>query len=43
MNKRAEATTTKASNLVFGIRHARVVVGTWWREGCAGDLATQTP
>ena len=42
MNVRAEGTTKKGGNLVYGLRYARVVVGTWRREGChgpAGDRA----
>jgi glycosyltransferase involved in cell wall biosynthesis len=29
---RASGTTKKGANWLFGVRYARVVVGTWWRE-----------
>lgn len=29
---RASGTTKKGSNYLFGLRYARVVLGTWWRE-----------
>ncbi len=29
---RASGTTKKGANWLFGLRYARVVVGTWWRE-----------
>ncbi|MGI8434066.1 MAG: glycosyltransferase family 2 protein [Nocardioidaceae bacterium] len=31
---RSAGTTKKGRNLVYGTRYARVVLGTWWREGC---------
>jgi Glycosyl transferase family 2 len=34
MHKRVEGSTKKGGNLVYGTRYARVVLGTWWREGC---------
>jgi len=29
---RASGTTKKGKNYLFGLRYARVVLGTWWRE-----------
>ncbi len=34
MHLRAAGATKKGGNLVYGCRYARVVLGTWWREGC---------
>ena len=34
MHVRAAGASKKGRNLVYGARYARVVVGTWWREGC---------
>jgi hypothetical protein len=34
MHVRTAGTTKKGRNLVYGSRYARVVLGTWWREGC---------
>ncbi|MBA2573458.1 MAG: glycosyltransferase [Nocardioidaceae bacterium] len=46
MHVRAAGSTKKGGNLVYGMRYARVVLGTWWREGCpapAGDRAPAIP
>lgn len=32
MRARAAGETKKGNNLVYGVRYARVMVGTWWRE-----------
>jgi glycosyltransferase involved in cell wall biosynthesis len=32
MNGRAAGTSKKGRNLVYAVRYARVVLGTWWRE-----------
>lgn len=34
MHVRSAGSTKKGKNLVYGTRYARVVLGTWWREGC---------
>ncbi len=34
MHRRAAGSTKKGGNLIYGTRYARVVLGTWWREGC---------
>jgi hypothetical protein len=34
MRIRAAGASKKGRNLVYGSRYARVVFGTWWREGC---------
>ncbi len=34
MHQRTAGSTKKGRNLVYGSRYARVVFGTWWREGC---------
>jgi hypothetical protein len=34
MHLRAAGSTKKGRNLIYGTRYARVVFGTWWREGC---------
>jgi hypothetical protein len=34
MHVRSAGATKKGRNLVYGFRYARVVFGTWWREGC---------
>lgn len=33
MHLRAAGATKKGGNLTYGLRYARVVFGTWWREG----------
>ena len=39
MHVRAGGSTKKGRNLVYGTRYARVVFGTWWREGCPRPAA----
>jgi glycosyltransferase involved in cell wall biosynthesis len=34
MRVRAAGRSKKGGNLVYGARYARVMLGTWWREGC---------
>ncbi len=43
MHKRAEGSTKKGGNLVYGTRYARVVFGTWWREGCPSPATGRAP
>jgi hypothetical protein len=39
MHLRGAGTTKKGRNLVYGMRYARVVFGTWWREGCPAPVS----
>lgn len=39
MHVRSAGTTKKGGNLVYGSRYARVMLGTWWREGCPRPVA----
>ena len=34
MRVRSAGSSKKGGNLVYGARYARVMLGTWWREGC---------
>jgi glycosyltransferase involved in cell wall biosynthesis len=34
MRIRSAGSSKKGGNLVYGARYARVMLGTWWREGC---------
>ena len=34
MQVRSAGSSKKGGNLVYGARYARVMLGTWWREGC---------
>ena len=43
MHVRAAGSTKKGGNLVYGSRYARVVLGTWWREGCPAPVAERAP
>jgi len=43
MNLRAAGSTKKGGNLVYGTRYARVVLGTWWREGCPAPAWERAP
>ncbi len=43
MHIRASGSTKKGGNLVYGARYARVVVSTWWREGCPRPAADRAP
>ena len=39
MHPRGSGSTKKGHNIVYGWRYARVVIGTWWREGCPRPVA----
>ena len=43
MHKRSAGATKKGRNLVYGLRYARVVIGTWWREGCPSPVTESAP
>lgn len=43
MHVRSAGSSKKGGNLTYGMRYARVVLGTWWREGCPGPLAERAP
>ena len=43
MHVRSQGSSKKGRNLVYGSRYARVVVGTWWREGCPRPVAERAP
>ncbi len=43
MQVRSAGASKKGRNLVYGRRYARVVVGTWWREGCPRPVAERAP
>lgn len=43
MRVRSEGTSKKGGNLVYGSRYARVVLGTWWREGCPRPVGETAP
>ncbi len=43
MHLRAAGSTKKGGNLVYGMRYARVVFGTWWREGCPAPARERAP
>jgi hypothetical protein len=43
MHLRAAGSTKKGGNLVYGMRYARVVFGTWWREGCPAPPDDRSP
>jgi glycosyltransferase involved in cell wall biosynthesis len=43
MHVRSAGASKKGGNLVYGSRYARVVLGTWWREGCPAPLAERAP
>jgi hypothetical protein len=43
MRVRAAGSTKKGSNLRYGARYARVMLGTWWREGCPRPVADTAP
>ncbi len=43
MRVRSAGTSKKGPNLVYGSRYARVVVGTWWREGAPTPPAERAP
>ena len=43
MHVRSAGASKKGRNLVYGSRYARVVLGTWWREGCPRPVAADAP
>jgi hypothetical protein len=43
MRVRAAGASKKGRNLVYGTRYARVVWGTWFREGCPAPVAERAP
>jgi hypothetical protein len=43
MRVRSAGASKKGGNLVYGSRYARVVLGTWWREGCPAPLGERAP
>jgi glycosyltransferase involved in cell wall biosynthesis len=45
MRVRSAGSSKKGGNLAYGSRYARVMLGTWWREGCprAGPSQRGTP
>jgi hypothetical protein len=43
MRVRSAGSTKKGRNLVYGARYARVVWGTWWREGCPSPAIDRAP
>ncbi|MBA2444494.1 MAG: glycosyltransferase [Nocardioidaceae bacterium] len=43
MHMRAAGSTKKGGNLIYGLRYARVVLGTWWREGCPAPARERAP
>lgn len=43
MHLRAAGSTKKGGNVVYGMRYARVVLGTWWREGCPAPARERAP
>jgi hypothetical protein len=43
MHTRTAGSSKKGRNLVYGSRYARVVLGTWWREGCPRPVAATAP
>jgi hypothetical protein len=43
MHVRSAGASKKGGNLAYGSRYARVVLGTWWREGCPAPLAERAP
>ena len=43
MRSRSTGSTKKGGNLAYGVRYARVMLGTWWREGCPRPVAECAP
>ena len=43
MHVRNQGASKKGGNLVYGSRYARVMLGTWWREGCPAPLSDLAP
>jgi hypothetical protein len=43
MRSRSTGATKKGGNVAYGVRYARVMLGTWWREGCPRPVAECAP
>ncbi|HYO33963.1 MAG TPA: glycosyltransferase [Nocardioidaceae bacterium] len=43
MHLRTAGSTKKGGNVAYGGRYARVVFGTWWREGCPAPARERAP
>jgi Glycosyl transferase family 2 len=43
MRVRSAGASKKGGNLRYGARYARVMLGTWWREGCPRPVAETAP
>jgi hypothetical protein len=43
MRSRSAGASKKGGNLTYGARYARVMIGTWWREGCPRPVAETAP
>jgi hypothetical protein len=43
MRVRSAGSSKKGGNLAYGARYARVMLGTWWREGCPRPVAETAP
>jgi hypothetical protein len=43
MRARSAGSSKKGGNLTYGARYARVMLGTWWREGCPRPVAETAP
>ncbi|MDX6372418.1 MAG: hypothetical protein QOD98_1406, partial [Nocardioidaceae bacterium] len=43
MHVRSAGASKKGPNLAYGSRYARVMLGTWWREGCPAPVAERAP
>jgi hypothetical protein len=43
MHVRNQGSSKKGGNLVYGSRYARVMLGTWWREGAPAPVADLAP
>ncbi len=43
MHVRAAGASKKGRNLVYGSSYARVMTGTWWREGCPRPVTDVSP
>jgi hypothetical protein len=43
MRVRSAGSSKKGGNLAYGSRYARVLLGTWWREGCPRPVAEVAP
>jgi hypothetical protein len=43
MQVRSAGASKKGGNLRYGARYARVMIGTWWREGCPRPVVETAP